>query len=77
MSEKINRFFAPLIFSSKRVGGLHEFQCFFFPADESGEIQADRKIESTELLLASTEDLERMHDLLCQVLNKPRSMSNL
>lgn len=73
MSGKLKRYFAPFIVNSK-IDGLHQFQNHVFPADENGEIVQGSEIETSEIWLASNEDLERLHDLLCQVLNKPRSL---
>ncbi|EML7934008.1 hypothetical protein V9948_004503 [Providencia rettgeri] len=72
MSETKKRYFASVIRTNKEVDGFFDFCSHIYPSDANGNIDPDSKIESTEMWLASHDDLERLHDLLCQVLNKPR-----
>lgn len=74
MPANLKRFFAAHIVQSD-IDGLYEMRNYIAPAYLSGKKIPGRKIESTDTWLASTEDLESLHDLLCQVLGKPRDLS--
>lgn len=65
------RYFASFIRTNQEMDGFYDFSCHTFPADANGNSIPDSGMESTDIWLASYEDLDRLHNLLCQVLKRP------
>ncbi|POD92316.1 hypothetical protein [Pectobacterium odoriferum] len=76
MSTTLKRYFATHIVQSD-IDGLYEMRSHVQPAGEDGKQILGSELEMTEAWLASREELERLHDLLCQVLGKPRGLRKL
>lgn len=76
MSTTLKRYFATHIVQSD-IDGLYEMRSHVHAAGEDGKQILGSELEMTEAWLASREELERLHDLLCQVLGKPRGLRKL
>ena len=72
MPNDLKRLFAVPLIKSNSVDGFNELFIHYFPASADGESNPKADMETFGPLFASREDLERLHDLLCQVLDLPR-----